>query len=716
MRNICAAILLILAVDLSGQVSERTYRFGQEIPPAYQVDPLADYHQLRNEKFKGARQRDVSRFAELTAYSKSNLFQSGKVYFDPPVGEAYLNELVSLLVPQKASEVNVYLARDAAYNAYAIHDGSLFVNVGLLAEMKSEAALAAVLGHEVSHWTQDDIRVSFFNKLKLYNRRNRNYNYELRIDKAHDDRQMEHIADSLSVLLCRAAGYKADEARHNFLLFIDENTETDNYSSDSVRQDGLQNLLASHPDTRSRLEFIEDWSLKDSTLTSGANYLLGNTRFIEVRSMARMESLQLLLEGHDYNACLERAFRYHLFEPASKVYVYFIIESLRRLLYVIPDYGNDGFLRNNYHDYLAQTESILSDLPLLLRDTSLSASVHATEYLDRIDPPFTSYEEALVYFLNKGEELNMPEAMLAKALYYRNDNSLRDSSLVDYIRHGGQYMEFALSMMNGRLDRDLKKLKRELLLVDDIDIIEDHTYGFHTRYLKREERGPQMLGHLESMISREFPSKDITNVNLLRRNDLGKYLSYSGVYANMQVVEWMWDYEEHWEKTKKRRKELARRESKLTSDSLRAAYERGKTRILRSDDEIEIGVDLDSLDLLRRKRSVKRDMKFYYIDPGYWEFLRNGEYGTVEYVKITSFDDKTKLLGNILQVPLIVYPFWYGNRLANGSNRYAFNVMVARFNSRTHNVESLNSWTSYRMSKFNLRSVVYRGLLTLNRR
>ncbi|MFZ1693247.1 MAG: M48 family metalloprotease [Flavobacteriales bacterium] len=201
----------LLLFTLSGsvvfaQVVNDVYRFPKKMPAAYRVDARADYERLAAEPYERHKSRDVERFAEMTAYAKQDMLASGRVYFDPPGAEAYLNA-VAVRVLNGAAPVKVYLMRDASYNTFCIHDGSLFFNVGILAEMPNESALAGVMGHEVVHYLRDHIRSGFFNKLDLYTRKNRNKNYELRIDKAHEDRALEHEADSIGAAMARKAGY-----------------------------------------------------------------------------------------------------------------------------------------------------------------------------------------------------------------------------------------------------------------------------------------------------------------------------------------------------------------------------------------------------------------------------------------------------------------------------------------------------------------------------
>lgn len=56
---------------------------------------------------------------------------------------------------------------DDTFNAFALPDGSVFIHTGLLKELKNEAQLAAVLGHEIAHVTHEHSRKRMANAEKM---------------------------------------------------------------------------------------------------------------------------------------------------------------------------------------------------------------------------------------------------------------------------------------------------------------------------------------------------------------------------------------------------------------------------------------------------------------------------------------------------------------------------------------------------------------------
>jgi len=95
---------------------------------------------------------DLELLRQVDAFDKY-INDRGWVYDDPKINE-YLQKLGLLLVPKETPE-NVRwhfcALRDIEVNAFALPNGSVYVNSGLLSRMENEAQLAGVLAHEVTH-------------------------------------------------------------------------------------------------------------------------------------------------------------------------------------------------------------------------------------------------------------------------------------------------------------------------------------------------------------------------------------------------------------------------------------------------------------------------------------------------------------------------------------------------------------------------------------
>ena len=79
--------------------------------------------------------------------------RSGQIYEDPRA-TAYLQRVMDRLYPEFKGKIHVHLYDSTQLNAFALPNGSVYFNIGLLARIGNEAQLAAVLGHEAAHFIE----------------------------------------------------------------------------------------------------------------------------------------------------------------------------------------------------------------------------------------------------------------------------------------------------------------------------------------------------------------------------------------------------------------------------------------------------------------------------------------------------------------------------------------------------------------------------------
>jgi len=80
------------------------------------------------------------------------LLRAGKLNADPAL-TAYLQGIMDRLYPEFKGRLTVRLLNAQQINAFALPNGSIYVNAGLIARFQNEAQLATVLAHEGAHFT-----------------------------------------------------------------------------------------------------------------------------------------------------------------------------------------------------------------------------------------------------------------------------------------------------------------------------------------------------------------------------------------------------------------------------------------------------------------------------------------------------------------------------------------------------------------------------------
>ena len=89
----------------------------------------------------------------ISAQEAERLQRTGLLYSDPLL-EDYVQQLGERLVPEPhtvPADFRFHVIADPEANAFALPDGNIYVHLGLLARLQSEAQLAQVLSHEVHH-------------------------------------------------------------------------------------------------------------------------------------------------------------------------------------------------------------------------------------------------------------------------------------------------------------------------------------------------------------------------------------------------------------------------------------------------------------------------------------------------------------------------------------------------------------------------------------
>lgn len=81
------------------------------------------------------------------------IVRSGQVYEDARATK-YVQEVMDRLYPEFKGKITVRIYDSTQLNAFAMPNGSVYMNIGMLARMENEAQLATVLAHEATHFIE----------------------------------------------------------------------------------------------------------------------------------------------------------------------------------------------------------------------------------------------------------------------------------------------------------------------------------------------------------------------------------------------------------------------------------------------------------------------------------------------------------------------------------------------------------------------------------
>jgi predicted Zn-dependent protease len=190
-----------------------------------------------------------------------------------PELDAHILAVVERLIGRPAPELRIYVMRDAAFNAAMLPSGMMIVNTGLLARVRDEAQLAAVLAHEAGHYfrnhsldlNREDRRRSALASDVVpalqYYRDNFGgmglINQAILLSSFRYSRDLESEADAYGLMLMARAGYRPRAAFEIWEQFNQERQAGAGARQQRYR-DQTSSELSTHPPTRNRMTNLAD--------------------------------------------------------------------------------------------------------------------------------------------------------------------------------------------------------------------------------------------------------------------------------------------------------------------------------------------------------------------------------------------------------------------------------------------------------------------------
>lgn len=179
----------------------------------------------------------------------SNEYQGKGQLVDDPEVIKYIQGLAGRLTPYMGRDFDYeyYVVKDDNLNAFALPGGKIFINTGAILKTQSEAELAGLLGHEISHAVlshgfQSVTQANLLNNLEqivpAINRLSA-------LANAQFSQQNERQADILGTRVLALSGYSADGMR-NLMVAIKKESG-----------DRKSSYFDSHPAPSDRVQYLE---------------------------------------------------------------------------------------------------------------------------------------------------------------------------------------------------------------------------------------------------------------------------------------------------------------------------------------------------------------------------------------------------------------------------------------------------------------------------
>jgi predicted Zn-dependent protease len=315
---------------------------GIPVPPA-RVRVQAPNQASTNEPFKFGKV-DLELLAQINLLDQ-RFEKEGVVYHEASL-DAYLDRVGKAVVANRELE-NVSwkfrALRDPVPNAFALPNGSIYVNTGLLALLEDEAQLAGVLAHEVIHVTNRHtyqqnrsirkkiLAINILGAIGAWNPVGGAAGmaidliatispFMLVISVFGYSRELEKEADLEGLKNVTAAGYPPDEMTNSFRLLQKD-----------IEGEQLTSFYSDHPKLRDRVNYVSN-----SIGNSGKKLSEEQLRDAKAQYLTQMEKVdrhdvELAINNGRFRSAYYVSHKLVDFHPDSTENLFYLAESYRAL-------------------------------------------------------------------------------------------------------------------------------------------------------------------------------------------------------------------------------------------------------------------------------------------------------------------------------------------------------------------------------------------------
>lgn len=308
--------------------------FDDYVPLAARGPIPSDFTTLSSEKFDRAKRELKGRETERGHETKQNfllesnflidqVLGSGRVLFNDPISN-YLSQLLDTILidePELRSQIRTYAVRSAIVNSFTTDNGIILVNLGLIAQLESEAQLAFILCHELAHFTEHHVMNAYVQNEELKqgsNEFNRRGFDEKLLAQSRYSKELEKEADRLGFERFGKCNYSTKDLsdvfevmRYAHLPFDDVPFDQRFFNREFYRinesyflqrvnpVEAAQSDLPqedSHPSPTERQQLMEQW-LASSTFTESLSLSSNSEQFEHMRTVCRFELSNLYLKA-----------------------------------------------------------------------------------------------------------------------------------------------------------------------------------------------------------------------------------------------------------------------------------------------------------------------------------------------------------------------------------------------------------------------------------
>lgn len=266
----------------------------------------------------------------------------------------YINEIVKATLKEKWTPNCVaVISRNQEVNAYMIENGKIYINVGLLAFVNSEAELASIIAHEYGHYISEHHFKEFINtksdKDKIQSAAIIPFPGSTTIVRKTTEEYFERSqvdeseADEIALKTIYNSDYTLLGNVNTFKGFLEEEIK---YKKQVGYKSGK--YYYTHPPTKERIKKAEEYR-KSNESVKKKEFIISEQRFKQIKRKAVDECIYYHLRDMEFYPSMVKCYKELLSNPYDEFYLFYLTESIRRYLHVNPGKQNSNFVTDYYN-------------------------------------------------------------------------------------------------------------------------------------------------------------------------------------------------------------------------------------------------------------------------------------------------------------------------------------------------------------------------------
>jgi hypothetical protein len=374
-------LIIIIAILFSWQIKAQevndfeVLRSSGQVPEEFNVlssvKVKAEIQDVDKDQ-KRSDKKSEKRFILKSNYFIDQLLTNGGILYNEDLSQ-YVSKVADILLKNDKDlrdSLRFYIVKSSSVNAFATDRGSIFITVGLLAQIENEAQLAFVLAHEIIHFKMKHALTGFVENDRIEQGRGeyKRVKWEKTLNKSKYSKELEMEADVFGLEIFLDSKYSIEEISGTFDVLEFAHLPIDDIPLDSaffndsclnvtknyvkeeidpiISSDNENDSYHSHPNINKR-RAVMDFELEDETNEGRSKFIYSKKEFKKIQKLARFELSFLFIKQRLYGEAIYNSYVLLNSYPNDK----YLKTTIGYSLYALSKYKNDNKLSRVLTDY-----------------------------------------------------------------------------------------------------------------------------------------------------------------------------------------------------------------------------------------------------------------------------------------------------------------------------------------------------------------------------